>query len=443
MNDGIEQRSAPRVEVVTIGTEILLGDIVDSNSAFVARALADAGIDVFAKHSVGDNVERIEAMLRGVLDRADGAVTTGGLGPTVDDLTREAVARVLGVDLVLHEDSLRKIERLFAAHGLSMSENNARQAYLPRGAEPLENPHGTAPGFLAFRADGKLIAATPGVPREMRAMVTQRLIPALSARYDLQSAIFTRTLHLVGINESEADRRIDDLFRSLENPKIAMLAHDGYVNVKIMAKARDRGSAEEMIAPIEQDVRARIGSWVFGVDDVSLPSAILSDLIDRNSSIVTAESITGGGIADAFVHVPGASQAFRGGVVAYDNVLKISLLDVPVDELREHGAVSEAVAHSMANGARERMGSDFALATTGIAGPTGGSPEKPVGLVWFALALPDGKIVTRRSVFPGDRDFVRRRAVVTALELLWRNLDVGRQLAISAAGNQSLREPLG
>jgi nicotinamide-nucleotide amidase len=413
------------VEIVTIGTEILLGQLIDTNSAHVARTLADAGVDVFAKHSVGDNTARLEAMLRGALERADGVVTTGGLGPTVDDLTKEAVASAVGTTLALHEPSVRAIEARLAAFGRTgpLSENNRRQAILPVGAVVMENPHGTAPGFIALRGDGKFVACMPGVPGEMKPMLAERLIPWLARRYALREAIFTRTLHTVGIAESEVDARIEDLFRTLENPKIAVLAHTFRVDVKITAKAPDRAAADALIAPIEAELRARIGQGIFGVDADTLESALVRRLVARGETLATAESITGGAIADAIVRVPGASRAFRGGVVAYDNAVKTALLDVDPALLAEHGAVSEPVAAAMALGAVRRLDADLALATTGIAGPTGATEGKPVGLVYLGLATRGGETVVRRITLPGSRDDVRRRSTITALNFLWRHLD--------------------
>lgn len=413
------------VEIVAVGTEILLGDLVDTNSAHVARALADHGIDVYQKHSVGDNAPRLEAVLRGVLERVDGAITTGGLGPTVDDLTKDAVASAVGTTLELHEPSLRAIEARFAALGRKgpIGENNRRQAILPRGCIVLENPNGTAPGFIALRADGKFVACMPGVPREMAPMLRDHLIPWLVARYGLSEAIYTRTLHTIGVAESEIDSRIEPLFRTLENPKIAVLAHDFRVDVKIMAKARTRDEAEGAIAPVEAALRERIGRSIFGVDDETLEGAIVHRLIERKATIATAESITGGGIADALVRVAGASQTFRGGIIAYDDAIKRSLLGVGAALLRECGAVSEEVACAMARGACERLETDLAVASTGIAGPGGASEEKPVGLVWIAVAGRGGECDVRRFTFPGSRADVRRRGIMGALNMVWRRLE--------------------
>ncbi len=346
------------LEIVTIGTELLLGHLIDTNSAFVASALADIGVDVYAKHSVGDNPERLEAMLRGALERADGVITTGGLGPTVDDLTKDAVAAATGTHLELHEASLKAIEERFASMRRTMSDNNRRQAMLPTPGVVLDNPHGTAPGFIALRADGKFVAGMPGVPREMRAMMMEKLVPWLLERFALRQTITTRTIHTIGIPESELDRRIEDLFRSSENPKIAVLAHGGRCDVKIMAKAETVEAAKAMIAPIEREIRERIGYGIYGVDEQTVESQIIDMLRRRRQTIATAESCTGGSISDALVRVPGASDVFRGGVVAYSDDVKRSMLDVPADILREHGAVSVETAIAMARGARRRLGAD-------------------------------------------------------------------------------------
>jgi len=423
------------VEIITIGTEILLGDLVDTNSAFIARTLADHGVDVFAKHSVGDNAERLHQMLATVLarDGVDGVITTGGLGPTVDDLTKESVAVAVGKPLQLHEASLRAIETRFRLlrPDRPLSDNNRRQALLPTGSIVMENPHGTAPGFIALRDDGKFVASMPGVPREMKPMLTEKLVPWIVQQFDLHSAIFTRTIHTVGIPESELDLKIEDLFRTLENPKIAVLAHGGRVDVKVMAKAPGREEAEALIEPVAAELVRRIGAGIFGTDDVTLEGAIAAELMRRGLTIATAESCTGGSIADAFVRVPGVSATFLGGVVAYANSMKEHVLGVDPADIRRMGAVSEEVAIAMARGARERLGADIAISTTGIAGPDGGTPEKPVGLVWYGLATEDGRYSARRHVFPGARSDVRMRATMTALNILWRHLE--RNVTIGTA----------
>jgi nicotinamide-nucleotide amidase len=414
------------VEIVTIGTEILLGHMIDTNSVYIAGMLADHGVDVYAKHSVGDNTERLARMLSDALSRADGVITTGGLGPTVDDLTKDAVASAVDDTLTLHEPSLRALEERFVKFNRPMTENNKRQAILPSRAYVLPNPHGTAPGFIALRPDGKFVACMPGVPREMKPMLADQIIPWMVERFGLKSAIYTRTLHTIGIGESELDRRVEDLFRTLENPKIAMLAHGGRVDVKVMAKAESQSAADALIAPVAQQLRERIGAGYYGDDLVTPGGAIVDELVRRKFTLGVAESVTGGGIADSIVAVAGASRAFYGGIVAYDNTVKQMLLGVKTETLAEHGAVSEETAIEMAHGARKALGVDFALATTGIAGPDGGSTEKPVGLVWFALVDDTGAVETHRATFPGQRTDIRDRAEMTALSLIWRRLERDR-----------------
>ena len=359
--------------------------------------------------------------MRAALERVDGIITTGGLGPTVDDVTKEAVCDALGLDTELHEPSLKQMQDFFAQMGREMRENNRKQAYVPRGSLVLENPRGTAPGFVAFGANGKFIACMPGVPREMKPMLDERLIPFLRERYAIRDAIYTRYLHTVNIGESEIDHRIETLFRAGENPKIAVLAHEGQCDVKIMAKAASREAAETLLAPIEAQVRALLAGFVYAADRTPLEAAIHALLRARGATIGCAESCTGGRIAAALTAAPGSSKSFLGGIVAYDNAVKISQLGVSERTLAAFGAVSEETAREMALGACKSLKTDYAVATTGIAGPEGGSPEKPVGLVWFGIAAA-GEITAHRFNFRGDRDAIQRRATVMALGLVWRLL---------------------
>lgn len=409
------------VALLSVGTELLLGQLVDTNSTFVASQLAQNGIDVFATGAVGDNLKRISGAMAAALERADGVITTGGLGPTVDDMTKEAVCELLDVDTELHQPSYDAMERFFAQLGRTMRENNRKQAEVPRGSHVLQNDVGTAPGFVAFRSDGKFIACMPGVPREMRPMLTERLIPFLRERYHLEDTIVTRTLHTVNIAESEIDHRIEDLFRTSENPKIAVLAHEGLCDVKIMAKVRSSENAEPVISPLQAQIEERLSGHIFGVDADTLESAIHKLLQSRGATIGLAESCTGGHIAAALTATPGSSKSFLGAVVAYDNRVKVDTLYVSESTLARFGAVSEETAIEMARGARRALGTTWALATTGIAGPEGATEEKPLGLVWFALD--DGtQVITKKFIFPGDRSSVQRRATTAALGLIWRTL---------------------
>ena len=410
----------PAVEIVAVGTELLLGDLVDTNTAEIAQALAQIGIDVYATHAVGDNRARIAHALSATLSRAHGVITTGGLGPTIDDLTKEAVCDVLGVQTELHEPALRSMERRFAARGRTMRENNRKQALLPTGSTVLENNHGTAPGFIAH-IDGKFIAALPGVPVEMRAMLADQLLPWLRERYGTNDAIYTRVLHTVDLAESEIDHRIGDLLAAGENPKIAVLAHDYRVDVKLCAKAASAARAQAMLTPLQAEIEQRLRGHVFGTDERTLPGAIGSLLRERDQSIALAESCTGGSLAAALTSVAGSSKSFVGGIVAYSDDVKIEQLGVDPELLQRHGAVSEEVAVAMAQGARKRLGASVALSTTGVAGPEGGTPEKPVGLVWLGFAG-ERAVKALRLQFHGDRANVVNSAKTLALGWLWRRL---------------------
>jgi nicotinamide-nucleotide amidase len=413
----------PSVEIVAVGTELLLGQLLDTNTPFIAQALAAAGIDVLGTQAVGDNRERIARAILAALARADGIVTTGGLGPTTDDLTKEAVCDALGLGVELYEPALRQMESFFAKIGRPMRANNRKQAELPQGSLPLDNPNGTAPGFIAFSREDKFVACMPGVPREMKPMLTEAVVPFLRERLHSNELIVTRIIHTIGLGESEIDHRIGDLFRSCENPKIAVLAHDFRADVKIMAKSASAQRAQDLIEPLEREIERRLAGSVFGLDDETPAGAILRALRARGAHLALAESCTGGRIAAALTSVPGASESFVGAIVAYDNAVKISELNVAPQTLARYGAVSEESAREMAAGARLRLGADVALATTGVAGPSGGTPEKPVGLVW--IALDDARSGARawRFALNGDRDAVVRRATTVALNLLWRHLD--------------------
>lgn len=411
----------PSVEILAVGTELLLGQLVDTNTAHIAAALAGAGIDVFATQTVGDNRQRIACAIRTSLERADGVITTGGLGPTIDDLTKEAVCDALGCDAERNDAALRTMEEIFARSGREMRDNNRKQADLPRGAVPLVNNNGTAPGFIALRGDGKFVASMPGVPREMKPMLAEQLVPWLRERFGVHEAIHTRILHTVNIAESEIDHRIDDLFRALENPKIAVLAHDFRCDVKIMAKAASDEIARDLIIPVESEIGKRLAGHVFGVDDQTLPGAIHMLLQGDRQTIAVAESITGGSISAALTSTPGASKSFMGAVTAYDNAVKMRVLGVSPQTLERAGAVSEETAIEMARGARQALGADVGVSSTGIAGPTGATARKPIGLVWIGIATVQS-VVAHRLDLRGDRSFIQARASAAALGLLWRAL---------------------
>ncbi|HEY1867755.1 MAG TPA: CinA family nicotinamide mononucleotide deamidase-related protein, partial [Candidatus Cybelea sp.] len=371
---------------------------------------------------IGDNRQRIAQAVRGALSRADGAIMTGGLGPTVDDLTRDGVCDALGLDTELYEPAIVQMEKAFAVLGRPMRPNNRKQAELPHGSKPLDNPNGTAPGFIAFAADGKFVACMPGVPREMKPMMAEKVLPFVRDRLGSDDGIYTRVLHTIAIGESDIDHRIADLFRSSENPKIAVLAHDYRADVKIMAKASSRARADAMIAPLQLELERRLEGFIFGCDAETPASVILALLQSRGRMLAVAESFTGGRVAAALTSVPGASQSFAGGVVAYANAAKVSLLGITAATLERAGAVSEETAREMARGARERFDADVALATTGIAGPSGGTREKPVGLGWLAVDDAESGLQMRRVALSGDRETIASRATTIALGMLWQQL---------------------
>jgi nicotinamide-nucleotide amidase len=406
-------------EIITIGTELLLGQLIDANTADIAAALAEIGVDVFRQTSVGDNEARIAQALSEALGRADVVLCAGGLGPTVDDVTREAVAKAAGTQLVLDQEVAEDLRAFFASFGRQMSPNNVRQAMFPRGARILDNPKGTAPGF-AVEAGGKLVVAMPGPPREMLPMLKDHVVPMLAERFGADSLLVTRVLRTIGMAESEIDSKIEDLFRAGVNPSIAVLAHAGEVHVKITAKAATRDAADALIDQLEREVRRRLGDVIFSSDGSSLAETLGRELRTRNLRMATAESCTGGLAGSMIAAVAGASDYYRGGVIAYSNEAKTQLLDVSAALIDLHGAVSEEVASAMAAGARAAFGADVAIAITGIAGPSGGSDDKPVGLVYIAVAGPDGGLHARRFQFSGDRAAVILRSTLAALMMALR-----------------------
>lgn len=423
----------PSVEIMAVGTELLLGQLIDTNTSYIAQELAGIGLDVYATHTVGDNRERIAAAIRSAFERADGVISTGGLGPTIDDLTKEAVCDVLRCDVDLHEPSVKAMEKIFSRAGRTMRDNNRKQAMVPRGSVVLENKHGTAPGFIAIGESGKFVACMPGVPNEMKPMLAGSLIPWLRERFDLRDAVRTRILHTIDIAESEIDHRIADLFGSLENPKIAVLAHEYQCDVKIMAKAPSNDAAIALTIPVEHELVKRLDGHIYGVDDQTLPGAIHVLLEQTRRTIAVAESCTGGSIAAKLTSTPGSSKTFLGGVVAYDNSVKVGFAGVDSQTIATHGAVSEETAVAMARGIREKLGASIGVAVTGIAGPDGGTSEKPVGLVWIALADADGH-KTLKLNFPGDRAAVQTRATVAALGFLWKSLMAAEPIGAKTSG---------
>lgn len=411
-------QTSVRAELVMIGTELLLGQTVDTNAAYMAEQLAANGINVYFKATVGDNWTRLAGVLTQALTRADVVITSGGLGPTDDDLTREVVSAVLRRPLVEDEQALQTIESWFRNSGRTMPASNRKQALVPEGARVITNGHGTAPGFIVEH-DGKLIVSVPGVPHEMRAMVENGVLPYLRRHFQLEGTLYSRNLKFYGIGESALEEKLRDLFRST-NPTVAPYAGMGEVKVRLTTRARSAEEAEQMFAPVEQEIIRRVGEYMYGVGDDTMEIVAGRALREAGWTVALAESCTGGLVAKRLTDVPGSSTYFLGGVVAYSNDAKMQLLGVSEDALREHGAVSAQVAEEMAAGAARRFGAIIGVSVTGIAGPDGGSEAKPVGLVFIGCAV-RGKVHSYRFQFSGDRERVRRWTAQAALDVIRRH----------------------
>jgi nicotinamide-nucleotide amidase len=376
-------------EVLCIGTELLLGNITNGNARWIAEELAGLGIPHFRQGVVGDNRERVMAAVREAAGRCRVLITTGGLGPTPDDLTTEAIAAAFDTPLVEHPEIWRDIQARLGARGRVCAPSNRKQAFLPEGAQVLPNPTGTAPGMVWTPVPGFTVLTFPGVPSEMRAMWAATAAPWLRQAGLAEGVFASRLLRFYGVSESALAEQVTDLL-ALENPTVAPYAGAGEVKLRITARAASTAEAEVLLVPLEAEIRARTGMACFGVDDDSLASVVLEQLRRRGETLAVAESCTGGGLGAALAAVPGASEVFLGGVIAYANAVKQALLGVPAALLESHGAVSDPVAMAMAEGARRATGATWAIAVTGVAGPGGGSAEKPVGLVHLAIAGPDG-----------------------------------------------------
>lgn len=410
-----------RAEILTIGTELLLGQTIDTNSAYIGEALAAAGIEVCWKSTVGDHEARIRETLRVALTRSEIVITTGGLGPTEDDLTCRAIAAELGRPLILNQTVLESIRCRFAERNLVMSDNNERQALIPEGAVVLPNAHGTAPGLAIRLGDGRVVMATPGVPSEMRSMLDSQVIPYLCKTFGVKSKIRSRALKACGITESALDETISDLIRLSRNPTIAILAYPGEIHIRLTVKSESETEGDRLLDDLETRIRTRLAEFLFGRDEERLEEVVGRLLLDAKATIAVAESCTGGLVCHRLTNLPGSSAYFVRGDVVYSNDAKERLLGVPHELMAEHGAVSRPVALAMAVGMRQIAGTDLALGITGIAGPGGGTAAKPVGLTYIALASGDG-VTCCEYRFLADRDTNKLLASQKALDILRRHL---------------------
>ncbi len=406
-------------EIIAVGSELLTPQRVDTNSLFLTEHLNNLGVEVVLKTVVGDDRERLAAAVRAAVARSEIVILTGGLGPTEDDVTREAVAAALDRKLVFRPDLLEWIEGRFRRAGRQMAEINRRQAYVIEGAEAWRNDNGTAPG-LWIEHNGRIVILLPGPPAELQPMFVRDCLPRLE-RLVPRQVIRTRIYRVAGMPESDLDQLISPVYRKYANPSTTVLAAPGDIQIHLRARCETPEEADRLLAELGGQIEALLGERIYSRNGEPLEVVVGRRLRERGATLSVAESCTSGLLAARITDVAGSSDYFVGGFLVYTDALKTRLLGVPASILEQHGAVSEPVAQAMAAGARERTGSTFALSVTGVAGPTGGTPEVPVGTVCIGLAHPEGA-EARRYRFLGDRGRVRAIAVQTALDLLRRRL---------------------
>ena len=403
-------------EILTIGTEILLGDLLDTNAAWISGRLASLGISIYRHTTVGDNKNRITAALEEAASRADLVITTGGLGPTSDDLTNACLGEAAGREMVEYPEARRHVDEMFRRFGRTPTQSNYKQALFPEGSKLIPNPAGTAMGAM-LELDGALVATFPGVPGEMKGMFEETLEPLIRERSE--GSIVSRTLWFTGIGESALAEKVQDLLDA-SDPTVAPLAGQGKVRLRITTRAATPEEAEEKLAPVADEILSRLGEYYFGEDDETLESAIGKLLAARGETLALAESCTGGLLAKRLTDRAGSSAFFTEGLVTYSNEAKERLLGVPHELLIEHGAVSEPVARAMAEGVRKTAGTDYGLSVTGVAGPDGGTEEKPVGIVFVGISDAEGTVAERLdlSAWRRSREAIRERSANRAFDLL-------------------------
>jgi len=403
-------------EIICIGTELLLGHIVNTNTSFIAEKLAAAGIDHYFQTTVGDNPARLADTIRTGLERSDVVITTGGLGPTVDDITTRMIADVINKKLILEKGVIRDINDYFKRLDKKIPKSSLRQALIPEGAKWLKNPFGTAPGLIVEHKS-KIIIALPGPPREMQPMVMNYVMPYLRKKADAAGIIKSRSIRLIGLAEASVDEKVTDLLNLSGAVRVGIYAKQREVELKVMVKAKNERFADAEIAKIEKIIRKRFGGYIYGVDKETLADKVVNMLIKGKKTIAVAESCTGGLIANMVTDVPGASNTFIEGIVSYSNGSKSRDLGVRPEVLKKYGAVSPQVAGEMAGGIRKRAAADIGLGVTGIAGPDGATKTKPVGLVYIALST-GRKVLCHQLKFSGSRAEIKYQASQAALDML-------------------------
>ena len=400
-----------KAEIITVGTEILLGDILNTNCRYLSRELAAMGIEMYYQITVGDNEERLLKTLEESLNRSDIVICTGGLGPTEDDITKEVCAKYFGYELELHKPSLDAMIERFKHMNRVPTKNNEKQAYFPKEAYILKNDNGTAPGCI-MEKEGKMIVVLPGPPREMESMFENYVKPYLSKLTD--DVIESEVLRIIGVGESKVENDILDIIDSQTNPTIATYAKGYECTLRITAKAKSVEEAKELIKPMSDEMKRRFGQSLYATGETSIEEVVAKMLVENNLKIAVAESCTGGMVSASLINYPGISSVFMEGCVTYSNEAKMKSLGVKKETLDVYGAVSDKCAKEMASGVAARYNTNVGIATTGIAGPGGGTDEKPVGLVYFGIYI-NGKVITKKYVFNGDRQGIRERATRTIL----------------------------
>lgn len=403
-------------EILCVGTELLLGDIVNTNAAFLSVKLASLGINVYRHTSVGDNPERLKRALRAAVDECDLIIMSGGLGPTYDDLTKETVCEFFGRRMYLHEESLEAIKEYFKRLGKTMVDSNIKQAMMPEGGIVFPNPYGTAPALaIVDEENNKTVIMLPGPPNELIPIFNEEIEPYLKSRK--QGALVSKNINIFGIGESHIEELIGDLMKSAENPSVAPYCNVGEVRLRVTARAENEQKAAELCDKMIETVKAtEIGKYIYGIDAHTMEEAVVKHLKKEGLTLATAESCTGGLIGKRITDVSGASEVYLGGCVTYANSAKEDLIGVSRESLEKYGAVSEQVAREMARGVRLALGADIGISTTGIAGPGGGTPEKPVGTVYVGISTAAGESVKKLSLSAmKSREYIRNVSVNHAL----------------------------
>lgn len=403
-------------EILCIGTEILIGDIVNTNATYISKRLSEHGFDVLYHSVCGDNKARLEETIKHALTRCDLLITTGGLGPTYDDISMELCAKALGLSMYTDTRVVEQLKGYFSKTGRVMTENNLKQALVPVGSNVLMNDFGTAPGIVVEKY-GKVLVMLPGPPREMKPMLDNQVLPFLSKYTD--HVLYSSNINIIGMGESSVEEKLYDLMTTSKNPTLAPYVNDGEVRVRVTGSGKTEENAKEIVGNTVEQVRNVLGKVVYDIDSKSIEHSLVKLLIEKKKTISTCESCTGGLVSAALTEVPGSSEVFGFGICTYANEAKMKLVGVKEETIKTHGAVSAQTAMEMAYGIRSLSGSDIALSLTGIAGPGGGTEEKPVGLVYLGVSVGD-KLYAKKMLLGQhaikDREYIRKLAVKNALK---------------------------